>query len=64
MKEQEKNNDATQADSTEGGVGDVEMAGETTAAAAISGPVDDKPVGADTMIKVADAPKSSESSKG
>jgi hypothetical protein len=39
----------------EGEVGDVEMAGETTAAAAISGPEHRKPVGADTMVKVADA---------
>ena len=41
----------------EGEVGDVEMAGETTAAAAINGPAHDKPVGADTMVKVADAPE-------
>ncbi len=40
----------------EGEVGDVETAGETTAAAAISGPDHQKPVGADTMVKVADAP--------
>ena len=40
----------------EGEVGDVEMAGETTAAAAITGPEHQKPVGADTMVKVADAP--------
>ena len=39
----------------EGEVGDVELAGETTAAAAISGPEHHKPVGADTMVKVADA---------
>lgn len=37
----------------EGGVGDVEAAGETTAAAAIEGPADTRPVGADTMVKVA-----------
>ena len=41
----------------EGEVGDVEMAGETTAAAAISGPDHQKPVGADTMVKVSDAPE-------
>ena len=41
----------------EGEVGDVEMAGETTAAAAISGPEHPKPVGADTMVKVADVPE-------
>ena len=39
-------------------VGDVvETAGETTAAAAISGPDHQKPVGADTMVKVSDAPE-------
>lgn len=42
--------------SDEGGPGDVEAAGETTAAAAISGPAESKPVGADTMVKVADTP--------
>lgn len=56
MYERETKMDAAQADSTEGEVGDVETAGETTAAVAISGPPDDKPVGADTMLKVADAP--------
>ena len=40
-----------------GDVGDVEMAGETTAAATISGPAETKPVGADTMVKVSDAPR-------
>lgn len=47
-------NDAAQDDSTDG-VGDVETAGETTAAAAIKGPTDTRPVGADTMVKVADS---------
>jgi hypothetical protein len=56
MKEQEMNNDATQKDLADGGACDVETAGETTAAACISGPTDERPVGADTMIKVADAP--------
>lgn len=37
-----------------GGIGDVESAGETTAAAAINGPADTRPVGADTMAKVDD----------
>jgi hypothetical protein len=37
-------------------VGDVEEAGETTAAGMINGPTDTKPVGADTMIKVSDEP--------
>jgi hypothetical protein len=40
-----------------GDVGDVETAGETTAAATISGPEETKPVGADTMVKVSDAPR-------
>jgi hypothetical protein len=34
-----------------GGVGDVETAGETTAAAAIKGPDDPRPVGADTLAQ-------------
>jgi hypothetical protein len=38
-------------------VGDVETAGETTAAATVSGPAETKPVGADTMVKVSDAPR-------
>lgn len=44
----------------EGEVGDVETAGETTAAAAIRGPDNPKPVGADTMVKVSDAPARAE----
>lgn len=36
-------------------VGDVEDAGETTAADTINGPSDTRPVGADTMLKVSDA---------
>lgn len=39
-----------------GRVGDVESAGETTAAAAIQGPTDTRPVGADTLVKVAEKP--------
>lgn len=54
MNEQGKETDATQTDSMSGQACDVETAGETTAAACISGPTDQKPVGADTMIKVAD----------
>lgn len=45
-------NDATQAEAESGGIGDVESAGETTAAAAIKGPADPRPVGADTLVKV------------
>ena len=53
MIEQERTaDDAAQTDSTRDKVGDVETAGETTAAAMISGPPDTKPVGADTMAKV------------
>lgn len=57
LKEPERQTDDTkQTDSTqEGGVGDVETAGETTAASAISGPPDTKPVGADTLAKVGGA---------
>jgi len=48
-------NDTAPADSTRGDVGDVvESAGETTAAAMISGPTDTRPVGADTLAKVDD----------
>jgi hypothetical protein len=35
-----------------GGVGDVETAGETTAAATIGGNENEKPVGADTLVKI------------
>lgn len=51
---------AAQDDSrTTGGVGDVEAAGETTAAEMIGGPPDDRPVGLGTIanIKVSDAPE-------
>jgi myo-inositol-1(or 4)-monophosphatase len=51
----EINNEAAQTESKEDGIGDVETAGETTAAVAISGPPDTSPVGAETMVKVADA---------
>ncbi|HEV7374569.1 MAG TPA: hypothetical protein VGN95_07620 [Pyrinomonadaceae bacterium] len=55
MKESyETNDEMTPDDSVQGDVGDVETAGETTAAAAITGPTDTSPVGADTMLKVAD----------
>lgn len=46
--------DSVREDSQQSEVGDVEEAGETTAAAAINGPVDTRPVGADTMLKVSD----------
>ena len=44
--------DADDAGPAGGGPGDVEAAGETTAAAAIKGPTDTRPVGADTLAKV------------
>ncbi len=41
-------------------VGDVETAGETTAAATISGNTNEKPVGADTLVKTRDEAKPEE----
>ena len=58
---EETKDDAGRSVSDEGGPGDVEAAGETTAVAAISGPAESKPVGADTMVKVADTPGPQES---
>jgi len=43
---------ATQVDVTEGEVGDLETAGETTAAEVIGGAPDTRPVGIDTIAKV------------
>lgn len=54
--------DAAPETSTQSEVGDVEDAGETTAAGMITGPADTKPVGADTMIKVSDASEQKDSS--
>lgn len=47
---------------TETFVGDVETAGETTAAEMINGPAHQKPVGAETLVPVAEEtePKSDE----
>ena len=53
----EANKDKNETDLTKGGVGDVETAGETTAASAITGPTDHRPVGADTLAKVDDTQK-------
>ena len=39
-------------ESAEGGVGDVEQAGETTAADTIEGPADTRPVGEGTRVAV------------
>ncbi|HEX8141540.1 MAG TPA: hypothetical protein VF553_03030 [Pyrinomonadaceae bacterium] len=44
--------DAERPEATTSGVGDVETAGETTAADTIGGPANTTPVGADTMAKV------------
>jgi hypothetical protein len=41
-------------------VGDLEDAGETTAADTITGPTDTKPVGTDTMLKVSGGPEQKE----
>jgi hypothetical protein len=49
----------TETDATDGDVGDLETAGETTAAEMIGGAPDTRPVGVDTIadIKVSDSPK-------
>ena len=49
----EAKNDSAPAEQ-ESHVGDTETAGETTAAATISGPPDMRPVGADTLVEVAE----------
>ena len=51
--------ETAQVDATKGDVGDVEAAGETTAAEMIGGAPDTRPVGVDTLanIKVSDTPK-------
>jgi hypothetical protein len=59
MREPEKALDDTTANDKEtGAAGDIETAGETTAAAAIKGPTDTRPVGADTLanIRISDTP--------
>ena len=54
MKESDKRKgDMATYDSAPADEGDVETAGETTAADTITGPTDTRPVGADTMLKVA-----------
>lgn len=61
MTEQNKTDvEAARSGSNAGEVGDVETAGETTAADTISSPPDTRPVGADTLVKVADTPKPAE----
>jgi len=56
MEESKRTNDQTGSEDTDGGgAGDVESAGETTAAATLGGTNDHaKPVGADTLVKVAE----------
>lgn len=51
-----KDKTTTQTDATDGEVGDLETAGETTAAEMIGGPPDTRPVGAGTLadIKISD----------
>jgi hypothetical protein len=59
MREPEDTRDESPAaDANADAIGDVETAGETTAAAAIKGPVDDSPVGAETLanINISDKP--------
>lgn len=55
-----KSETTAQAETRKGNVGDVEAAGETTAADTVTGPTDTRPVGSDTMVKVASAPASSQ----
>ena len=45
-------NATTQVDVTEGDVGDLETAGETTAAEVIGGPPDTRPVGQGTLADI------------
>jgi hypothetical protein len=61
METDKPDNDTACPDSTAGGVGDVETAGETVAADTISGPTDTSPVGADTLAKVDDKRESKSS---
>jgi hypothetical protein len=50
------NDGAVRDESKHSEVGDIEEAGETTAADTITGPINPKPVGADTMLKVSGEP--------
>jgi hypothetical protein len=47
----------TNEEAERGGVGDLEDAGETTAADTISGPADEKPVGEGTEVEVRERQK-------
>ncbi|HYG08958.1 MAG TPA: hypothetical protein VD835_03180 [Pyrinomonadaceae bacterium] len=57
------NDTKTQTDVTDGQVGDLETAGETTAAEMIGGAPDTRPVGVDTIadIKISDSSQPSKS---
>ena len=52
MSETEATNEATNEEAERGGAGDLETAGETTAADTIKGPDDQRPVGEGTQVKV------------
>ena len=64
MTEADNTKDTTQqTDETDGDVGDLETAGETTAAEMIGGAPDTRPVGVGTIadIKIPDSPQPTES---
>jgi hypothetical protein len=48
----DKRNTTTQTDATDGDVGDLETAGETTAAEMVGGAPDTRPVGAGTIADI------------
>ena len=62
MTEDQRKDEASRAGAAEGGVGDVESAGETTAAATTGGSstADTRPVGADTLVRVEGDPPPAE----
>ena len=62
MKNPGQNDDCARAGggATRSDVGDVETAGEASAAATISGAPDRRPVGAETLVKVAETPAQAE----
>ncbi|HEX8710057.1 MAG TPA: hypothetical protein VF723_17580 [Pyrinomonadaceae bacterium] len=64
MREPEREQDAAGQDCAASEVGDVETAGETTAADAISGPQDTTPVGHDTLAKLSSRPETEEGTDG
>ena len=58
MDENREESDGARADDAQGGVGDVESAGETTAAATVGDAADIRPVGDGTLVEVEGDPKS------